>query len=362
MRPVSVNSANPLVRLKDSVWHPTPGSLRKLALVGVITNAGIIVSGGVVRVTSSGLGCPTWPKCTGDSLVPTHTAEHPALNMAIEFSNRMVTYLLLAAGIALYVAARRSRPRRPGLTRLAALQPLGVVAQAVWGGVTVLTNLHPAAVAVHYLLSIAIVLAAVVLYVRTGEGDRPPTPLVSPRTRAVALALSGAVVAVLVAGTVVTGTGPHAGDAQARRFGFQIEQVTRVHSLLAWSTVLLTGALLVLLHRRRAAARIRRRALLLAVVVAAQGVIGYVQYFTGVPAALVAAHMLGSALLWVAALGVVLSMRDRGPLEPLVGTEEGTTEEGTEAGDGVSTTAGTATAGSGGAPGALVNPKTASAS
>ncbi|MEO5877470.1 MAG: COX15/CtaA family protein, partial [Streptosporangiaceae bacterium] len=145
-------SDNPLNRARAAVWTPTAGSLRFLALLGVIVNAGIIFSGGAVRVTKSGLGCPTWPKCTGDSLVPTSSPEHSAVNMAIEFTNRTLTFLVLAVGIAVFVAAFRLVPRRREVLRLAALQPLGVLAQAGWGGVTVLTRLHPATVAFHYLL------------------------------------------------------------------------------------------------------------------------------------------------------------------------------------------------------------------
>jgi heme a synthase len=307
-------ASSSLVRLRDAVWHPTASTLRRLALLGVIVNAGIIVSGGAVRLTQSGLGCPSWPKCTGDSLVPTRDSGHPGLNMAIEFGNRTLTFLVLAVGVAVLVAAARLDPRRRDLLRLAALQPLGVVAQAVWGGVTVLTELHPAAVAAHYMLSAAILVAAYALYTRAGEGDEPPTPLVGSRPRALAFVLAAVVVALLAAGTIVTGTGPHAGDSAAPRFGFDIEQVTRVHGGLAWLTVALTLALMIALHRTHAPDRVRRAALVLLGVELAQGVIGYAQYFLGVPALLVGLHMLGSALLWLAALAVVFATRSRGRL------------------------------------------------
>jgi heme a synthase len=300
-----------LVRLRDAVWHPTASSLRLLALLGVIVNAGIIVSGGAVRLTQSGLGCPSWPKCTGDSLVPTRDSGHAALNMAIEFGNRTLTFLVLAVGVAVLVAAARLTPRRRGLLRLAALQPLGVVAQAMWGGVTVLTKLHPAVVAAHYMLSAAILVAAYALFARAGEGDGPPAPLVGPRLRALAFALTGVVVALLAAGTIVTGTGPHAGDSAAPRFGFDIEEVARLHGALAWLTVALTVALMIGLRRTHAPERVRRRATALLVIELAQGVIGYTQYFLGVPALLVGLHMLGSALLWLAALAVVFATRGR---------------------------------------------------
>jgi cytochrome c oxidase assembly protein subunit 15 len=307
----NAGALSPLVRLRDAVWRPTASTLRPLALLGVIVNAGIIVSGGAVRLTQSGLGCPSWPKCTGDSLVPTRNTGHATLNMAIEFGNRTLTFLVLAVGVAVLVAAARLPDRRRGLLRLAALQPLGVVAQAVWGGVTVLTKLHPATVAAHYMLSAAILVAAYALYTRAGEGDAPPRPLVGPRLRALAFVLAGVVVALLAAGTIVTGTGPHAGDAAAPRFGFNIEEVARIHGELAWLTVALTVALIIGLRRFHAPERVRRRALALLVIELAQGAIGYTQYFLGVPALLVGLHVLGSALLWLAALSVVFATRTR---------------------------------------------------
>ncbi|MEU6036587.1 COX15/CtaA family protein [Actinomadura sp. NPDC047616] len=301
-------------RARDAVWRPTPASMRLLALFGVIGNAGIIATGGAVRVTESGLGCPEWPKCTGDSLVPTHSPEHPAVNMAIEFGNRMLTFLVLAIGLLVFVAALRLRPRRRDLLLLAAAQPLSVVAQAIIGGIVVLTELHPTSVSLHFLVSPALLIFCVALWVRAGEGDAAPRALVGPAVRRIAQALVVATGAVLIAGTVVTGTGPHAGDADSRRYGFNIEDVTRVHSLLAWVTVALTVTLLAALHRTNAPRDVRRRTLELFGLELGQGVLGYVQYFLGVPAPLVVLHMLCAALMWIAVLRVLLSTRDRGPL------------------------------------------------
>src|SRR5918999_6007055 len=140
---VAVRSGNSLIRLRDAVWCPTAATMRLLALLGVIVNAGIIVSGGAVRLTASGLGCPTWPKCTGDSLVPTRDAGHPGLNMAIEFGNRTVTLLVLAVGVAAFVAASRLTPRRRDLLRLAAPPPPGGGAPAGPGGGPPLPKPHP---------------------------------------------------------------------------------------------------------------------------------------------------------------------------------------------------------------------------
>ncbi|HEX2313071.1 MAG TPA: COX15/CtaA family protein [Thermomonospora sp.] len=307
-------SVNSLARVRDAIWRPTPASLRLLALLSVIANAGIIVTGGAVRLTKSGLGCPTWPKCTADSMIPTSSPEHSAVNMAIEFGNRTLTFLVLATAAAVFVAALRSAPRRRDLVRLAAVQPLGVLGQAGWGGLTVLTDLHPAVVAAHFMLSPALLVAAVALYVRAGEGDEPARPVVGPRVRAVALGLVPVAALLMVAGTIVTGTGPHAGDDRARRFGFDIEHVTRVHSAMAWLTVALTVVLLVSLRNGRGSRALRRRVVELLAIELAQGVVGYVQYFLGVPALLVALHMLGSALLWIAVLRVAFATRERGPL------------------------------------------------
>ncbi|MXQ67632.1 heme A synthase [Actinomadura rayongensis] len=315
MNAVAERSApNPLLRAVDAVWRPTPASLRLLALLGVLGNAVIVATGGAVRVTKSGLGCPTWPRCTGDSLVPAGNPDHPALNMGIEFGNRLLTFVVLGVGVLVFVAALRLVPRRRDLVLLALAQPMSVVAQAVIGGIVVLTDLHPAAVALHFLVSPALLVFCVALWVRTGEGDEKPRRLTGPALRVLTWALLAAAGAVLVAGTVVTGTGPHAGDAEARRWPFDIEEVARIHGELAWALVLLTVAVLGWAVRAKAPAALRRRAAELLAVELAQGVIGYVQYFNGVPGPLVVAHMLGAVLLWIAALRVLFATRERGPV------------------------------------------------
>lgn len=302
------------------MWRPTPGSLRLFALIGLIGNVVIVVSGGAVRVTKSGLGCPDWPRCSGDSLVPTHNPEHHVLNMSIEFGNRLVTFVVLAAGLLVFIAALRLRPRRKELVRWALAQPMSVVAQAVIGGIVVLTELHPAAVSLHFLVSPALLVFCVALWIRAGEGDAPPRRLTGPWTRRLTAALLVACAAVLVAGTVVTGTGPHAGDADSRRYGFDITDVARIHSVLAWVTTALTVIVLVALYRTGAPAAARRRAHELTALIVLQGAVGYLQYFLGVPEGLVLLHMLGSVLMWIAAFRLFFALRDRGPVpaaEPL---------------------------------------------
>ncbi|MGH3244253.1 MAG: COX15/CtaA family protein, partial [Spirillospora sp.] len=161
-------SSNFLNRAWNAVWRPTPASLRLLALLGVLGNVVIVVSGGAVRVTKSGLGCPDWPRCSGDSLVPTSDSEHHVLNMSIEFGNRMITFVVLAVGALVFVAALRLRPRRRSLVWWALAQPMSVVAQAVIGGIVVLTELHPAAVSLHFLVSPALLVFCVALWIRAG--------------------------------------------------------------------------------------------------------------------------------------------------------------------------------------------------
>lgn len=285
--------------------------MRTLALLGVLANGAIVVTGGAVRLTKSGLGCPTWPKCTGDSLVPVAGPAHSPVHMAIEFGNRMLSFLVLVVAVACAVAAWRLRPARRGPRTLAALQVGGVLAQAVLGGVLVLVKLPPGMVAVHYLLSAGLIAAAVALYVRATEGDDPPRPLVRPAVRRLGTVLVVAVAVVLAGGTIVTGTGPHAGDDRAPRFGFDIEVVSRLHSATVWIAVALTVAMVLALRATAAPPRAIRLATVLLAVEAAQGALGYAQYALGVPPVLVGGHLLGSVLTWVAVLLLGFSLRER---------------------------------------------------
>nr|WP_246238636.1 COX15/CtaA family protein [Acrocarpospora corrugata] len=300
--------------LHHSFWSPTQRSMRSWALAAVVVNAGITVTGAAVRLTGSGLGCPTWPRCTPDSFVPVAHPEISPINTAIEFGNRMLTFLVLAVAIACFLAALRLTPRRPALLKLAILQPAGVLTQALWGGLVVRSALNPVTVSVHFLVSIGMIAAACALYARSGEGDNPPQRLVHRDIRTLGFVLTGSVLALLVAGVVVTGTGPHSGDEAASRFSFDIETVARVHADLVWVAVGLTVALAFALHVTNAPGLARRAALILFLVELAQGVIGYVQYFLAVPAVLVGLHVLGSTLVWIATLRVVFLLRDRGPL------------------------------------------------
>jgi cytochrome c oxidase assembly protein subunit 15 len=275
----------------------------RVALANVVANVLIVVTGGAVRLTGSGLGCPTWPTCTDASLVPTREL---AGHGVIEFGNRTLTFLLTITAVAVLVVVWRSARR--DLRKLAVLSFLGIPVQAALGGVTVLTGLNPWIVAGHFLLSMALVGIATTLWLRSTEPGvgqlvvRRPIPL---------LVTGIAVVtgAVLVIGTVVTGSGPHSGDPKAGRTGFDPELVSQLHADVVFLLVGLTVALLVALYAADSPSRVRRAARDLLVVELAQGVIGYVQYFTGLPIVIVLLHMLGAALITVAAARLVWSVR-----------------------------------------------------
>ncbi|MEU5914919.1 COX15/CtaA family protein [Micromonospora sp. NPDC047527] len=286
--------------------------LRRLALASIIANVGIVVTGGAVRLTASGLGCPTWPRCTDTSYV--NTAEM-GVHGVIEFGNRMLTFAVGLIALATLLAVLAHRPRRPGLLALAVAVFLGIPAQAVLGGITVLTNLNPWVVGLHFLASMAVIAAAYALWRRIGDPDGPTVAVVPTPLRTLARITTGVSVAVLVIGTWVTGSGPHAGDHGAARNGLDPESISQVH---ADSVFLLLGLTVALIFAFRAvgAQRATRAAIVLLAVELGQGVIGFVQYFTHVPAILVGAHMLGSCLVLLATLSVQWSTRERRPAAP----------------------------------------------
>ena len=289
----------------------SPRTVRRLALASVVANSAIVVTGGAVRLTSSGLGCPTWPRCTDASYTP--TAEY-AVHGVIEFGNRLLTFVLLAVVLATTVAVWRQRPRRPGMRRLAVLVLLGIPAQAVLGGITVLTGLNPWTVAGHFLVSSLLIALAVVLHQRSREGDLPPTAVVARPLQHLGTLLLVVVAAVLVVGTVVTGSGPHSGDIAAGRTGLDPEAVSQLHADLVFLLVGLTVAFWLALKASGAPQRAVRAMGLLLAVELGQGVLGFVQYFTGLPVVLVALHLVGACLTIVAAVHAVLALSDRGPL------------------------------------------------
>ncbi|WSS19467.1 COX15/CtaA family protein [Streptomyces sp. NBC_01190] len=306
-------------------WTPRPVTVRRATLSAVVMSVVIVVTGGAVRLTGSGLGCPTWPTCNGDSLLGTREM---GIHHTIEVSNRMLTYVLCAAVGWAIVAVRAGKPLRRGPYRLAWAQFWVVVANAVWGGVAVLTDLNPYVVSTHFLLSAALITVAVLTWQRAAEGDASPRPLVGKPVRQLGQLLTAASAVLIAVGTIVTGAGPHPGDSRdVRRVPIDWKTIAQLHADFAWVVVGLTAALWFVLRAVDAPIGPRRRTRDLFLVLMSQGVIGYVQYFTGLPIVLVGLHMLGAALIWIAVLRVVLSFRERplsepGGSEPAVGEGE----------------------------------------
>ena len=324
-----------------STMRPVGPGTRRLFAAVVAAQSVIVVTGGLVRLTGSGLGCPTWPECAPGSYVPT-VEQAEGVHSYIEFGNRLLTFVLTAVVIAAVVAAWRHRPRRSDLLALAGLQLVGVAAQAALGGITVLTGLNPATVAAHFLLSMILIAGAVVLLEVSGRGrdrrrsvralggdDRPgssgvaevapvlgaesTSDTVSPvRTEIRWLGVVLLVVAalVLVMGTIVTGSGPHSGDAeQPARLDVDPQTVSWLHADLVFLLLGLSVAMVLALRLTDAPMSLRRRAAAVLAVLLAQGAVGYLQYFTGVPAALVALHMVGACLVVITTVRLLLALR-----------------------------------------------------
>ncbi|MDT0277796.1 COX15/CtaA family protein [Blastococcus goldschmidtiae] len=287
----------------------SPATVSRLALANAVANGLIVVTGGLVRLTGSGLGCPTWPRCTDDSFV---TTPEMAGHGLIEFGNRLLTFVLAAVAIATLVAVWRS-PRRD-LRALAVVTFLGIPAQAALGGVTVLTGLNPWTVAAHFLVSAVLVALATTLWLRSREPG-VGRPLLRRPFVLLVWGIAATTAVVLAIGTVVTGSGPHSGDvpddpdAAPVRMGFDPELVSQLHADAVFLLLGLTIALLVALHATDAPDRVRRAARDLLVVQLAQGVVGYVQYFTELPVALVLLHMLGAVLITAFTARLVWSAR-----------------------------------------------------
>jgi cytochrome c oxidase assembly protein subunit 15 len=293
--------------------------MRRIALAGVVASAGIIMTGAAVRLSQSGLGCPDWPACTAHSIVAGGTSGSSLVHRWIEFGNRLLTGAILVISVLVAVAAWRLRPgggggRRRDVVVLGFTQPAGIVAQAVIGGVVVLTKLDPVWVSIHFLLSISLVAAAVALHVRVTEGAAAARPLVRGDLRLLAAAVVAVAVAMLAAGTVVTGTGPLAGARSVARYHLPLAGVTQLHADIGW---LITGLVLALVAGLRfsdAPRRAMRLGWVLLGLILAQGAVGYTQYFNGLPAGLVWMHVAGAVLIWITALRLMFALRDRGSL------------------------------------------------
>lgn len=292
-----------------SIPRPTAATVRRLALASLVANCGLVVTGGAVRLTGSGLGCPTWPRCSGQSYVPTQAL---AVHGVIEFGNRMLTFVLGAVVFLTALAAVTQRPRRRPLVVLSLAALLGIPLQAVVGGITVLTDLNPWVVAGHFLLSMGLIALSALLWHRTTEGgDGPARLVVRPDMLLLGRVLVGVTALTLAVGAVVTGSGPHAGDRRAVRTGFDPAMVSQLHADVVMLLVGLSVATWFALRATGAGLPVRRAAGILVATELAQGVIGFVQYFTGLPVLLVGLHLLGASLVWVAAVRLLLLSRVR---------------------------------------------------
>ena len=298
-----------------------PRWMRGIFIANLVAQSGIIVTGAVVRLTGSGLGCPTWPQCVEGSYTPTARQEE-AFHKYIEFGNRLLTFVLVMIAIAVLVSvfidARARRrlgvPQRWAIIVLAIIPFVGTAAQAVLGGITVLTGLNPLIVSAHFLVSILLVAAAVALVARSGDiGDRPVVYLAPTPVRSLSWLLVSVAAVVVVLGVITTGSGPHSGDPDTEaRFSFDPQTVSWMHADSVFLFIGLLIGLLLTLMLFKSTGSMRKRTLILIVVTLSQGVIGYVQYFTGLPSTLVAVHVFGAVITWIAVLFIPFSMRTRG--------------------------------------------------
>ncbi len=277
-------------------------ALVPLTAILLFLQSALVITGGAVRLTGSGLGCPTWPECVPGSYLPVEGQAEGALHAWIEFGNRLLTFALLIAAVATLVAVLKSGRR--DLRFLAATQILGILGQGVLGGITVLTDLNPLAVASHLLLSILLISAATSLFTRRRHPEVRTNSTQMKISRISLMHIVLAYIAIAI-GTLVTGSGPHAGDVDAPRLDFHISSITRIHSLSVWLLLLVT---FFYFRTSDLPYRAKRWLIIFTILAFAQGAIGYIQYFLGVPELLVGFHLLGSVLVWIAAWRVRLAI------------------------------------------------------
>jgi cytochrome c oxidase assembly protein subunit 15 len=290
-----------------------PEGYRRVTLVALGLLCLIVITGGAVRLSGSGLGCTDWPNCTRGRLAPAQITDAPAM---VEFVNRVITGAVSVAVIVAVLGSLVRRPRRRDLVLLSIGLVVGVMAQIVLGGMVVLFDLSPRLVMGHFILSLLIVWNAVVLHHRAGRpDDAVAVPAVSGELRVLTRLVVTAAAIVVFTGTVVTASGPHAGDSQAARLGFAVHDVARIHGI---AVVLLLALTLVTWRFGRAEAApatvttaVRR----LVLVLLAQAAVGYTQYFTGVPALLVGVHLCGAVAVWIAATRLALTTSSTAALE-----------------------------------------------
>ena len=292
--------------LSSRLPRSTTPLVRRLAIASLVSQIVIVVTGGAVRLTASGLGCPEWPRCTPDSIVST---PEMGIHGLIEFGNRLLTFVLVLIAVAMIGALWNLRRERRDLFRLAIALFAGIPVQAVIGGITVWTGLNPWIVGWHFLVSMALVVLATLLVNRSrlttaqSAADLPRAAPPTMRRLLGAIAVLTGITVVL--GVIVTGSGPHAGDHGAARNNLDPELMTKLHAAPVYLLVITVAIAVVLALRWAVAPRLRRALLLLAVVVLAQGAVGYAQHFLNLPVALVALHMLGASVLTAAAAHAV---------------------------------------------------------
>lgn len=294
-------------------WRLPPGLVRTFAWAAVLSNALISVTGSIVRVTGSGLGCSTWPDCQPGTLVPEYRTGMAAIHQAIEFGNRTITGIVLVASLGTFLLILLLRPVRRQLLWLAAIGPIGVVFQAVWGGIVVYTGLKWWTVMPHLLASLVLVFAAVVVLVRFGERDRPARLLVPRPLFGLTWVTVLVLAAVTVLGSLVTAAGPHAGDATTPRLDWDIRDAAQLHADLMFLYLGLIAALTVGFVVAKAPRHLLRRMGWLVGLTLAQGALGMTQYFLRVPAVLVVLHVAGAVALIATAAAVAMAVRTRVP-------------------------------------------------
>ena len=291
--------------------RPIPRWLTALFWLNLVCQTGIVVTGGLVRLTGSGLGCPEWPRCTADSLTPTRHQEQ-SWHKYVEFGNRTLTGVLSVVALALLIGIIVGAPRRKGLRLPTAMILFGIALQAIVGGITVLTGLNPAIVAAHFLISMMLVSASAWLVWRGREGDAPARLVVRPGIWRLAQGVAGFTAVVLLLGTLVTGSGPHSGDAdEPARLGLDPRTISWIHADAVMLYVGLVIAMIVAVRLTASGTDASKAWTAVLVITLLQGVIGYVQYFTGLPWLVVLLHMLGASVLVISVTWALLSLRER---------------------------------------------------
>ena len=305
----AASASVPSAAVPSEAASPATGkTVRGLAVASLVANIAIVVTGGAVRLTASGLGCPEWPLCTPDSLT---TTPEMGIHGIIEFGNRLLTFVLAAIAFAMVFSVWKARAERRDLFRLSIVLLAGIPAQALLGGITVWTGLNPWIVGGHFVLSMILIVLATVLVNRAwltpAQLATANGPLATRTLRPLLGALGVLSALAVVLGVVVTGSGPHAGDHGAARNGLDPDLMTRIHVVPVYLLVFALAVALYLVFRHATDGRLRRSLLLLTAVVLVQGVIGYAQHFLHLPIVLVGLHMLGASLLTAAAAHVVFT-------------------------------------------------------